>query len=113
MFEQTTSGQNEFPTLRELPKLVAEDRRDVAESLVDEIAFMRRTMAQLKEHVATHGAVELYENGAQRCWRESPALKSYNAMVQRYSNLCKQLTALLPDGAAADEDELETWLRTT
>lgn len=95
----------------ELAAKVPEDMRGVAASLASELAFMRDTLDSLKAHVATYGAVEWYENGKQACWRESPALKSYNAMVQRYSNLCKQLVSLAGDSAQGEGDELDEWLR--
>lgn len=85
--------------LEELDKIVAlvpEDRRAVAERLADELAFMTTTLHSLREAIADRGAVELFEQGAQKFLRESPALKGYNTTVQRYSLLYKQLTDLLP-----------------
>lgn len=95
----------------DLAALVPEDRRGVAEALADELEFMTKTLADLKAHIGGHGAVEWYENGKQKHWRESPAMKSYNAMIPRYAALYKQLVGLLPTEVAEAGDELDEWLR--
>ena len=105
----TISKQAKGP--KELAAMVDEDRRGVAEALADELEFMASTLADLKAHIAEHGAVEWYQNGKQAHWRESPAMKSYNAMIPRYSALYKQLCALLPEGVADEGDELDEWLK--
>ena len=86
----------EFTELKKIVALVPKDRRAIAERLADELAFMSKTLQDLREAVAERGAVELFEQGAQKFLRESPALKGYNTTVQRYSLLYKQLTELLP-----------------
>ena len=104
-------NEQRVPSVHDVASMVPSDKRCVAESLASELDFMAHTLDELKAHVQRHGAVDLYRNGAQECWRESPALKSYNQMVQRYSNLARQLVALLPAGVVDDEDELDLWLK--
>lgn len=99
------------PSIYELAALVPDDRRAVAESLTTELAFMTTTLDQLKAHITEHGAVEWYQNGRQEMWRESPAMKSYTALIARYSNLFKQLVSLLPPDVVEKGDELDQWLR--
>ena len=89
----------DFAELKKIVALVPKDRRAIAERLADELAFMSKTLQSLRESVAERGAVELFEQGSQRYLRESPALKSYNTTVQRYSLLYKQLIDLLPKQA--------------
>ena len=57
---------------------------------------MKETLADLKAQVKENGTVEHFEQGKQNFLRENPALKSYNTTVQRYSQLYKQLTDILP-----------------
>lgn len=57
---------------------------------------MQGTLTELKREIKENGTVEHFENGKQSFLRENPALKSYNVTVQRYSQLYKQLTDLLP-----------------
>lgn len=77
-------------------KAIPEDKKYIGENLVSELKFMSATLADLKKQVTENGTVELFEQGKQKFTRESPALKSYNTTVQRYSLLYKQLTDLLP-----------------
>ena len=104
----TISKQTKGP--KDLAAMVPEDRRGVAEALADELQFMAATLADLKDHIREHGAVEWYQNGKQQHWRESPATKAYNAMIPRYAALYKQLCALLPEGVTDEGDELDEWL---
>ncbi len=82
--------------LDKLVELVPDDRKPIAEKLVKELAFMSKTLDELKATVEEHGAVDLFKQGSQEFLRESPALKAYNTTIQRYSLLYKQLTDLLP-----------------
>ena len=107
MSEQDTQVKD----AHDLAALVPEDRRGVAEALADELAFMAKTLTDLKAHITEHGAVEWYQNGKQAHWRESPAMKSYNAMIPRYAALYKQLVGLLPAEVAEVGDELDEWLK--
>ena len=49
-----------------------------------------------KGKIKENGTVDHFKQGKQEFLRESPALKSYNTTIQRYSLLYKQLTDLLP-----------------
>lgn len=82
--------------LNKMVKLVPDDRKHIAEKLAKELAFMAKTLDELKTTVEEHGAVDLFKQGSQEFMRESPALKAYNTTIQRYSLLFKQLTDLLP-----------------
>lgn len=84
-------------SLRELVEQVPEDRRCVAEGYYNELQFMAQTLDKLKANIRKNGPIELFVNGKQRMYRESPALKGYNTTVQRYAGVYKQLVALLPE----------------
>lgn len=86
----------QYKTLTELLALIPEDKKPVARKLITELNFMSSTLTQLRKMVKETGPVELFKNGSQEMLRESPALKSYNTTVQRYSLLYKQLVDLLP-----------------
>ncbi len=85
--------KNEFS---DILKKIPEDKKKIAENIVDELLFMKETLADLKAQVKENGTVEHFEQGKQNFLRENPALKSYNTTVQRYSQLYKQLTDILP-----------------
>lgn len=75
---------------------IPQDKKNIGERLVEELLFMRETLEDLKGQIREKGTVEKFEQGKQNFMRESPALKSYNTTVNRYSQLYKQLTDLLP-----------------
>lgn len=100
------------PGVYDLAAMVPDSMRGVADSLAGELAFMQTTLDDLKAHITQHGAVEWYQNGRQECWRESPAMKSYAALIPRYNATIKQLVGLIPTDTAQDMgDELDEWLR--
>ena len=86
----------ELRNLKKLAKNVPSDKKIVADSIIKELSFMAYTLEELRQNVKQNGAVDYFVNGKQEMWRESPALKSYSTMIQRYSLLYKQLTDLLP-----------------
>lgn len=95
--------------LNKILKTIPDDKRAIGESLVDELVFMTGTLVDLKENIAKNGVVDFFKQGAQEFYRESPALKSYNNTLNRYSQLYKQLVDLLPktDNKPAGGDLLD------
>ena len=97
--------------LNKIAKAVPVAKKAVADSLTRELVFMACTLEELRAEVDQNGAVELFKNGKQEMLRESPALKSYSTLIQRYSLLYKQLCELLPkDEGKQAEDELMAFL---
>lgn len=78
----------------EILEKIPSDKKKIAENLIDELSFMRETLEDLKDQVRKTGTIEQFEQGRQSFLRESPALKSYNTTVQRYSMLYRQLCDL-------------------
>ena len=103
-------------TLRGLNKLceqIPQNKQVIAKNLIKELSFISATLEDLKNKIAEGGTVELFEQGKQKFYRESPALKSYNVTVQRYTLLYKQLVDLLPkDSVAPDDKELLEFINT-
>lgn len=73
----------EIDKLQEALRLIPEGRRIVGEKLLVEIKFMAGLLSELRQIVTEEGA-------------DSPALKTYNATIQRYALLYKQFSDLLP-----------------
>lgn len=90
------ASRAELTRLKKIVKLVPDNKKSVANSLIKELSFMAGTLEELRENITVNGAVDFFKNGKQEMWRESPALKSYNTTIQRYSLLYKQLCDLLP-----------------
>lgn len=88
---------------------IPEDKQYIGIKLVDELVFMESTLKDLKKQIKELGTVEHFKQGKQEFLRECPALKSYNSSIQRYSQLYKQLTDLLPknlDGESENKNPL-------
>lgn len=98
--------KSETNKLNKLKKLIPEEKRTVATNLIKELAFMTATLEELKAFIGENGAVEVFEQGSQKFNRESPALKSYTALINRYSNLYKQLISLIPESLEKEKSEL-------
>lgn len=93
--------------LKKILKLVPQDRKSIAEKLIQRIIFMAGVLDDLQEHIREHGTTDHFKQGVQEFDRESPALKSYNTTIQRYSLLYKQLVDLLPPPEVDDKKKNE------
>ena len=78
-------------SLRDVLKLIPTDKETIGRGLVDELIFMIDVLTKLKKEIRENGVVDANENGV----KESPAIRSYNAVLKNYSTLWKQLEMLL------------------
>lgn len=81
---------------------IPEDKKPIGEKLVKELNFIERTLDRLRDQIEESGEVEHFQQGKQDFLRESPALKSYNTTVQRYSVMYRQLTELMSKSVEVD-----------
>lgn len=110
--EKEKIRKKELLKLNKIFKELPEDKKRLAESLIQQAAFMVSTLAELQEILNNDGAVELFEQGAQRMLREHPAAKTYNSMIKNYTTVCKQLMDMLPaENGKAVEDELMEFVK--
>lgn len=89
--------------LKDLLGRIPDDKRIVAAKIVDELLFMEETLTRLKAQIRENGELEHFQQGKQDFYRESPALKSYNTTVQRYSILYKQLLEIIDKSADVEQ----------
>jgi hypothetical protein len=97
---KNTIISSDMQELKELLKQIPADRQAIAQSLYNELEFMQKTLVKLKETIDHDGPTAMFEQGSQKFLREHPALKGYNTTVQRYGQLYKQFTDLLPKANA-------------
>lgn len=111
--EKTKRIKRELTRLRKSFKPLPEDKRRLAEGLMQEVAFMRVTLEETREIIDREGVIELFEQGKQRFLREHPATKVYASLVNRYSAVVKQLVDLLPDPKQGQDvtDELMEFVK--
>lgn len=82
---------------------IPEDKQLVGRKLIEELGFMEKTLVSLKRQIEEYGELEHFQQGKQDFMRESPALKSYNTTVQRYSVMYRQLTDLIGKSQEAEK----------
>lgn len=91
--------KNEITRLTSIYKDIERNKKLTAKGLIEEAAFMKATLKELKQSIDESGPIDEMSQGEYSILREHPALRSYNTMVQRYSSILKQLTDLLPKEA--------------
>ena len=94
---------NEIKRLTNLFKDIDGNKRLTAKGLIEEAAYMRTTLQELKKEVDKDGPIDEMQQGDYSILREHPALKAYNTMVQRYTNIIDKLTNLHPKGETKKE----------
>lgn len=87
--------RSELTKLRRLYRELPKDEKILLEKLGQEAAFMSATLEDLKEVVNRDGVVTSMPQGDYSIDRENPALRSYNAVIQRYNTTIKQIFDML------------------
>lgn len=99
---------NEIKRLISIFNEVEGKKQRTIKGLIDEAAFMRVTLAELKEIIQEEGVIDEMPQGEYSIIREHPALKSYNSTIQRYTTVTEKLLGLLPkDIPKTNEDVAE------
>ena len=94
--DKETLVNREIRRLTDLFKDIDRNKRLTAKGLIEEASFMKVTLHELKQMIDESGPIDEMPQGEYSILREHPALKSYNTMVQRYTNIINQLTGLHP-----------------
>lgn len=114
LFEQLEKEKNikqEINRVKKLYKDFPRDKVKAIEGLINEAAFMKITLQETREDLIKFGMTEMFEQGSQSFKRERPEVKIYTTLIQRYSNVMKQLIDLLPEREKNEEkDELTEFL---
>lgn len=95
----------EVERLENIISVLDQDKQDIAIGLIEEVAFMRITLEDLKDTINENGTVDIMPQGDYSIKRQSPEVQTYNTMIQRYNTAYKELFNLLPKEKGDDEDE--------
>lgn len=87
---------NEKTRLNSIFKDVDAKKKRSLQGLIDEAAFMKATLYDLKKLINESGVLDEMPQGDYSILREHPAFKSYNSMVQRYTTVTEKLFNLFP-----------------
>ena len=94
--------------IRKLITIIDDDRKPIAQKLIQELAFMDATLTKLRAAIRKGGPVIEGNTGP----KQNPAMQAYNTTIQRFALLNKQLIDLLPPAAKPEaKDELAEFLR--
>lgn len=98
--------------IKKLYKDLPEDRKKLAEKLIERAAFMAVSLAEMEQTINTEGNVVKMPQGDYEIDRAHPLLPVYNAMIKNYTAVIKQLDALLTGagGIGKPGAELLGWL---
>lgn len=111
--DKSTLVNREINRLTNFFKDIDRNRRLTAKGLIEEAAYMRITLQQLKAEVDKDGPIDEMPQGDYSILREHPALKSYNTMVQRYTIIIDKLVNLHPKEEVKKDvdDGFESFIR--
>lgn len=102
--DQEKRIKREISKFKQFIKDLEEEEKNMAMNMIDELAFMKVTLQDLKEEVNSSGVVTEMSQGKYSIQRENPALKSYNTMIQRYNSTLKQLNDYISTLSPQDFD---------
>ncbi|TCJ01586.1 hypothetical protein [Cytobacillus praedii] len=104
--------KKEIKRLTDLFKDLEENKKSAVEGLIQEAAFMRVTLSELKEDINTNGPIDEMEQGEYSILRASPSVTTYNTMIQRYTTVMKEILNLFPkkDAPTVEDDGFESFV---
>src|SRR5699024_8372110 len=96
--------EKEKERLDDIFSTLDDDKQNVAIGLIEEVAFMRATLEDLRVAINRDGTKEEMPQVNYSIKRTNPDLQSYNTMIQRYTASYKELFSLLPKEVVSDID---------
>lgn len=93
----------EIRRLSEILKDVDGKKRRAAKGLIEESAFMKATLVDLKDIISESGVVDEMSQGSYSILRQHPAVTTYNQTIKNYTSVIDKLMALLPKEAQKDD----------
>lgn len=103
LIEKNNKIKKETKRLKKLFADLDENKKKMAEKLIENASFMSITLDELKEDIKVYGVKETYVNGKDQFgFKESIESKTYNTMIKNYMNIIKQLNDMLPENKTID-----------
>lgn len=105
--------KKEAARIKKLYKDLPEERKKLAEKLIERAAFMAVSLAEMEQKINAEGQVVKMPQGDYEIERAHPLLTVYNSMIKNYTAAIKQLDAFITgtgNGVAKPGQELLGWL---
>ena len=101
----------EIERLNEIFKNLSEDKKKLAKSIIENVAFMTVTLEDLQAAINKKGVVEEYRNGANQFGvKESSEVKIYNTMIKNHTSSVNKLIEMLKNESIAIDDGFEDFM---
>lgn len=91
--------------IKKVYKDISKDKIKVVDGLISEAAFMKITLEETRADLLKNGMTEIFEQGPNVYNRERPEVKIYTSLIQRYSQVMKQLIDYMPTEEKKEEKD--------
>jgi hypothetical protein len=98
--------KQEKEDLKNIYSELEEDKKAIADGLIEELAFIRISLVEIKDDLIENGFVDIMPQGDYEIRREDPASKSYIKLLQKYKDITKDLVKMLPKDEDIDDTKL-------
>lgn len=106
LIDKNNAIKKETQKFKKLFNKLPENKKKIAEKLIENASFMSITLDELKEDIKVYGVKETYMNGKDQFgFKESIESKTYHTMIKNYMNIIKQLNDMLPEEEKINEDD--------
>ena len=105
--------KKELTKLNKIFAAIPDDRKTVAEGLINRVAFMQIELEDLEKRIQEEGPINVYNNGGgQSGVKPSAAVQTYNNLQKSYTAAVKVLLSELDNGnsKADTKDKLADFL---
>ena len=99
--------QIEYERLQSLFSSVDPTKAELVDNLLNEAAFMKAQLEQLKLQIKKYGAVQISNKGTQR---QTEAAKYYTKLVNSYGTVIKTLNAIMGKNVMDEDDEFDKFM---
>lgn len=110
--QRKTKITREFNKLKKIFADADEQKKALANSTLEEMAFIKVQLEELKEHIIKNGAVEIWRNSEKSYgYKQSSAVQSYNSLMKTY-NTCQKIIVndIFKDLSDNQTDELQAFM---
>jgi len=102
MADKRTFERNEYLRIKKILEDIDPLKLKLLDSTIKRAAFMCVQLEELENEIKEKGSIELFKNGAQEMFRESPASKLHVSVFKNYMSAIKYLVDGLPTQKTKD-----------
>lgn len=97
---QKTRKAKEFKRMKEIYSEISPKQQVICYSMLEEAAFLKVTLEDLRAEISENGTTDEYKNGANQFGvKVSASLQSYNQTLKNYFVLLEKIVKMFPISA--------------